>query len=120
MESSPEYYIECSFTDQLFDDPHEEQIKEQQKHDFAKKVAKFQRSKCGSDYEDAAGAAGKLAVKGNSFPVLLMKESGWWLSSNDCLLLRLALIALLPAANRNVNFAPELQMTSFRHTVLKN
>ena len=40
MESSPEYYIECSFTDQLFDDPHEEQIKEQQKHDFAKKVAK--------------------------------------------------------------------------------
>eukprot|EP00093_Oithona_nana_P002454 02454.XXX_24891_25729_1 [CDS] Oithona nana genome sequencing. len=62
MESSQECYIQvecCSFTDQLLEDPHEEQIKEQQKHDFAKKVAKFQRSECGGDQDD-----GKLAVKG--------------------------------------------------------
>ena len=68
MESSQECYIQvecCSFTDQLLEDPHEEQIKEQQKHDFAKKVAKFQRSECGGGDDD-----GKLAVKGNFLPRL--------------------------------------------------
>ena len=59
-EDSSGYIIECTaFEDQLFEAPNEsEQTKEQQRHEFAKKVARFQRS---NDEEDQL-------TKGN-FPI---------------------------------------------------